>query len=152
MDEKVIFRTMKGDDLDAVCEIERLSFKNPWTKEAFSFELNENPFSFSYIAEMDEQIIGYAFIHIADDFSHLVNIAISPDYRNIGIGEKFLRFLIGLVKELKSPKVVLEVRKNNISAIRLYEKLGFESVREEKGYYQDGESALVMFLDLKLDG
>jgi len=143
MDEKVIFRTMKGDDLDAVCEIERLSFKNPWTKEAFSFE---------YIAEMDEQIIGYAFIHIADDFSHLVNIAISPDYRNIGIGEKFLRFLIGLVKELKSPKVVLEVRKNNISAIRLYEKLGFESVREEKGYYQDGESALVMFLDLKLDG
>ena len=149
MDKKVIFRTMKEDDLDAVCEIENLSFKNPWTKEALGFELNENPFCFSYIAEINEQVVGYAFIHITDDFSHLVNIAVSPEYRNVGIGENFLKFLFCIVKELKSQKMVLEVRKNNISAIRLYEKLGFETVREEKGYYQDGESALIMFLELK---
>ena len=42
----------------------------------------------------------------------------------------------------------LEVRISNISAIKLYEKLGFERVKRNYGYYLDGEDALVMAIAL----
>lgn len=44
----------------------------------------------------------------------------------------------------------LEVRRSNMGAIRLYEKLGFRSVGIRRGYYSDtGEDAIVMMLNIK---
>ncbi|MEM4658042.1 MAG: GNAT family N-acetyltransferase, partial [Candidatus Methanosuratincola sp.] len=43
-------------------------------------------------------------------------------------------------------KIVLEVRKSNIEAKRLYQKFGFAKKKEIKGYYKDGEDAEVMEL------
>jgi ribosomal-protein-alanine N-acetyltransferase len=38
----------------------------------------------------------------------------------------------------------LEVREHNQPAISLYQKFGFETMYVRKGYYPDGENALVM--------
>jgi ribosomal-protein-alanine N-acetyltransferase len=42
----------------------------------------------------------------------------------------------------------LEVRISNFPAIKLYEKLGFENVKRNHGYYLDGEDAFVMAVTL----
>lgn len=47
-------------------------------------------------------------------------------------------------EEYSAAECYLEVRISNISAIKLYEKLGFEKVKRNHGYYLDGEDALVM--------
>lgn len=41
-------------------------------------------------------------------------------------------------------QVVLEVRKSNIPAIKLYEGMGFKVAGERPKYYKDGETALIM--------
>ena len=46
-----------------------------------------------------------------------------------------------------NPIVTLEVRKSNLVAINLYQKLGFEIVGTRKKYYSDNrEDALIMTL------
>ena len=43
---------------------------------------------------------------------------------------------------------MLEVRVSNAAAIALYEQLGFLQVGRRKGYYQDGEDAILMNMDI----
>ncbi|MFN3265192.1 MAG: hypothetical protein ACK42C_09885, partial [Aquificaceae bacterium] len=49
----------------------------------------------------------------------------------------------------KAKKFILDVRRSNLRAIRLYQSLGFKIIYERQGYYSDGESAFVMSLDLE---
>jgi ribosomal-protein-alanine N-acetyltransferase len=44
--------------------------------------------------------------------------------------------------------MMLEVGVNNVSAIALYEKLGYENISTRKGYYGPGLDALVMRKEL----
>lgn len=147
--DEITFRMLKEEDLKDVERIENSSFKYPWPLEALKFELLENPFCISLALESSGKFIGYAFLHIASDFSHLVNIAIEKNFRGIGLGEKFLRHILKVSRNAGVKRVVLEVRKSNIVAIKLYEKVGFSILREQKAYYQDGESALIMAYELK---
>jgi cellulose biosynthesis protein BcsQ len=51
------------------------------------------------------------------------------------------------LKELKNQgieKIFLEVRKSNIPAKSLYEKIGYKEISVRKKYYSDGEDAVVM--------
>ena len=41
--------------------------------------------------------------------------------------------------------LTLEVRVSNTAAIKLYENFGLKSVGRRKGYYEDGEDALIMW-------
>ena len=43
--------------------------------------------------------------------------------------------------------VELEVRKNNLNAIRFYQKFGFRLVDLKENYYHDGEDAFIMLLE-----
>jgi ribosomal-protein-alanine N-acetyltransferase len=46
--------------------------------------------------------------------------------------------------------VALELRRTNLAARSLYERLGFAVIGERKGYYSDtGEDAVEMRLDLR---
>ncbi len=40
--------------------------------------------------------------------------------------------------------IMLEVRNHNLSAVRLYQRLGFVVTGMEYGYYRDGEDAIIM--------
>jgi ribosomal protein S18 acetylase RimI-like enzyme len=49
----------------------------------------------------------------------------------------------------RAKRVLLEVRASNAKAIAMYEhRLGFASVGRRRGYYADGEDALLMALAL----
>lgn len=153
MDEKeknifsdILFRYMEERDLSLISVIENETFKEPWPYEALEYELKENPFCFSYVLEKGKRVIGYAFLHINESFSHLVNIAIEKTFRGKGIGEYFLRQIIKNAEIKGSKSMVLEVREGNTAAVNLYLKLGFRIVRKQKKYYHDGEDALIMSL------
>ena len=45
---------------------------------------------------------------------------------------------------------MLEVSRNNIAAIQLYERNGFNTVHTRRAYYNDGADALL--LNLAIDG
>ena len=59
--------------------------------------------------------------------------------------------MIKLIEDCYQEKIkyiTLEVRESNVAAISLYDKNGFVSIGERKGYYQDNnEDALIMFTE-----
>jgi len=68
-------------------------------------------------------------------------IAVKKSYWNQGIGTMLLEQILDFAKNVaKSEIVSLEVRSDNKSAIRLYEKFGFKKIGTFKGYFKINES------------
>lgn len=142
-------RKMVITDIDSILEIEHTSFAVPWTRQSFFNELTINHFANYVVLESDGKIVGYCGVWIAHEHANITNIAILPDYRGQGFGEKLLNHIVELAKEKEAEGISLEVRQSNDIAKNLYTKLGFKPGGVRKNYYTDnGEDALVMWVEL----
>ncbi|MEW6456184.1 MAG: ribosomal protein S18-alanine N-acetyltransferase [Acidobacteriota bacterium] len=142
--EELKIRRMREEDLNKVLEIENLSFSNPWSRNAFLFELVNRGISYPIIIEKEDKIIGYSIMWIIGEESHITNIAIHPHYRKMGIGKFILEKLITISKKRKAKYISLEVRKSNKNAVMLYEKMEFKLIGIRKNYYTNPlEDALI---------
>ncbi|MFZ5354317.1 MAG: tRNA (adenosine(37)-N6)-threonylcarbamoyltransferase complex dimerization subunit type 1 TsaB [Bacillota bacterium] len=146
---KILIRNMTSEDIVPVHEIEVLSFKTPWSKEAFTEEIHKNNLAKYVVAQIDDRVVGYGGMWQILDEGHITNIAVHPDYRKHKIGEKIVQALIQKAKDLNINRLTLEVRASNDAAIGLYRKLGFTDCGIRKGYYYDtGEDAIIMWKEL----
>jgi len=138
---------MNEDDLSSVMEIENLSYPTPWNLSSFKGEIENRPISNPYVIIFRplEKIIGYViYWHIRNEVQ-ISNIAISPDYRQMGVGEGVLRKVLVEMRRKGIDFVFLEVRPSNLAARHLYEKLGFTMLGLRRGYYRNpSEDAIVM--------
>lgn len=108
-----------------------------------------------------EKIVGYVLGKMEDDpeaadktpHGHITSLSVMRTYRRMGIAEKLMRQSLYAMCELFGAQYVsLHVRKSNRAALHLYrDSLKFEVQSIEKSYYQDGEDAYAMRLDLKLE-
>ncbi len=146
-------RAMTQDDIERVLIVEKSTFENPWTKNNFLDEFKNSDLSLQYVLEIDGLVIGFIIIWIVMDECHLANIAIHPDFQKRGYAQTLMNEVFQIAKKKNCKKVMLEVRKSNIPAIKLYEKNKFHKVGERKDYYHDGfmnaEDAILMDCDLK---
>lgn len=142
-------RKMTVDDIDRVFEIETLSFKTPWTKDAFYKEVVENTLAEYLVLTLFDEVIGYGGMWLIMDEIHITNIAVAPDHRGKGYSSVLVASLIQFGKEKRFNHMTLEVRVSNHVAIALYEKFGFVGVGKRPKYYIDtNEDALVMWKEL----
>ena len=141
---QLTFRKMTMDDVETVATIEFESFSLPWTLEDFWYETIRKD-SISIVAELDGQIVAYACVWISFDEADVANIAVDEKFRGLGIGTKLFAEIIRQVKLRGVNAITLEVRVSNTAAIKLYENFGLKSVGRRKGYYEDGEDALIMW-------
>jgi len=125
-------------------EIELRSFPTPWSEWAFRRELKSKN-AHLLVAKIGREVVGYLDIWIVLDEAHITNIAVAPEHRRKGIGEKLMRHALEMAKSKGVRKVTLEVRQGNIPAQNLYRKFGFKLLGVRKEYYTDtGEDALIM--------
>lgn len=145
---KVNIRRMTMEDVPKVHQIEQACFAIPWSQKSFEKEMNQNPCARYLVAETGEDIIAYAGAWLILQEGHITNIAVLPQYRKMGIGQKVTQALLQYAANLGVQYVTLEVRRSNIAAQKLYEKLGFIKVGERKKYYEDNqEDAFIMVND-----
>lgn len=145
---KLQIERMKVEHLDEVVKIENESFRYPWSRDAFAWEVNSQ-ITLPVVGKVDGKVVGYLVIWMAYDEMHLGNIAVAKRWRRKGIGEKLMKWLIEEAKRRNVVRLTLEVRATNYPAISLYKKFGFKEVAVRKRYYPEGEDALVMLLDVK---
>ena len=139
------FDELLVSDLDEVMEIERLSFKTPWSRFAFIHEMQFERSLFK-VMRIGGRLVGYGGFWYVLDEAHISNIAIHPDYRKRGLAKTLLIHLLEEAIAKGASKATLEVRRSNIAAQRLYGAFGFKVVTVRKNYYSDeNEDALVMW-------
>lgn len=149
----ITIRPMRASDLEQVHLIDKMSFSLPWPESAFRYELFDNPNSLLWVADAsqptaDDMIVGAIVIWLILDEAHIATLAIHPDYRRRGIGERLLVTALGAVMQSGSKLATLEVRAGNFAAQALYQKFHFKIVGRRLRYYQDNnEDALIMTLE-----
>lgn len=136
-------RYMEIDDLDQVMPIENDCFSVPWTREGFFTFLTRKDSMF-LVAEEKGEILGYCGILMVLDEADVTNVAVRKDRRKEGIGGFLMKSLILLAEEQGIVTFHLEVRESNLSARRLYERLGFYTDGLRKGYYTDPDEDAVL--------
>jgi ribosomal-protein-alanine N-acetyltransferase len=143
-----LFRRMTVEDIQAVHEIDMLSFSLPWSERSFRFELTENPVSRGWVAEVNGQIAAMLVLWFFVDEAHIATIAVHPDFRRQGIGEEILIHALQAAQDEGARRAFLEVRAGNAAAQGMYKKYGFEVTGVRPGYYKDNnEDALLMNLE-----
>ncbi|MGV3465327.1 MAG: ribosomal protein S18-alanine N-acetyltransferase [Heyndrickxia sp.] len=145
----ITFRKANLEDLDGILKVELASFTLPWSQEAFYNEFVNNQFAHYFVLEHNDNIIGYCGVWIVVDEAHITNIAISPEYRGLKLGESLMKKMMEYARLHRVHSMTLEVRVTNHIAQSLYRKLGFQDGGIRKGYYTDNhEDALVMWVKL----
>lgn len=97
-------------------------------------------------AEGGGVISGYLCRWLVAGESHILNIAAHPDFRRCGVGTALMTEAVAEARARSVSLMILEVRRSNLEARRLYRKFGFEERRLRRNYYGPGEDALVMEL------
>ncbi len=137
--------TLKEDDLCQVVEIERASFRSPWKREHFRFEIHENREAVNLVARQGDVVLGYTCVWELESEMKINNLVVRSDYRRRGLARWMLGRILDRAREGGRATAKLEVRTSNRAAIRLYEAHGFVEVGRRKGYYRaEREDAIVM--------
>lgn len=147
--EGIKLRSMTQADLSQVLAIEEECFSSPWSINSFKYEIEQSESIFK-AAVLDEQVVGYVCLRTMLDITHVMNLAVLPQYRRMGIGLILLR---DALHELRRQRpdikfVTLEVRESS-GALKLYEKAGFAAIGKRKGYYHSpDEDAIIMGMEI----
>lgn len=127
-----------------VAELEKLCFSEPWSEKSVASEL-ENELSLWLIAEENGVVLGYVGSQTVLDETDMMNVAVHPDHRRLGIAAALITELVSQLKKRGSRCLKLEVRVSNEGAIALYETLGFVKLGLRKNYYRNPkEDALIL--------
>lgn len=143
------FRAMHIADLDTIMVIEPQIYPYPWTRGNFSDSLNSG-----YTAQTlleGEEIIGYSLMMLVLDEAHLLNLSVAKTYQKQGFGRALLEHMVDVAKSKQMANMFLEVRQSNLSAIALYENMGFNEMAIRRNYYPAAngrEDAILMGLAL----
>jgi ribosomal-protein-alanine N-acetyltransferase len=150
---RLLIEPMSLDDLEAVHQIELVSFRAPWPPNAYRSELESNRLANYLVARAEGEIVAYGGMWLMVDEAHITTFAVHPAWRRQGIGERLLLAFIDTAVARHAREATLEVRLSNIAARRLYEKYGFRPVGLRSRYYSDdGEDALIMTTEPLADG
>lgn len=147
-------RPMQDAHLPAVMAVERRAYPFPWTEGIFRdcLRAGYSAWVLTDAAAPAAEIFGYALMTMAVDEAHILNLCVDPEQQRQGLGEFMLQHLLRLARAANATIALLEVRKSNDAAQRLYERLGFERLGLRKGYYPAAEGrredALVLGLQL----
>jgi [ribosomal protein S18]-alanine N-acetyltransferase len=142
-------RRLALQDLDGIERIENAVYPTPWSRSMFAGELAK-PSSLC-VGGFDPdsgRLIAYLIVSRYVDAWHIMNLAVHPGWRRVGVASRLLDELFELTADDRRRGYTLEVRVSNTSAIALYERFGFETSGIRRGYYTDNrEDALIMWKD-----
>lgn len=140
----MIVRPMELNDLDKIIVLENDLYKKPWNKNQFKYEIEENEFSYSFILEDDGTLIGYYIFWKLFENANITKVSIAREFQGRGLANILLLDCLKRIKLLECEVVDLEVRVSNFKAVNLYKKHEFIQTHVRKGYYEDGEDALIL--------
>jgi ribosomal-protein-alanine N-acetyltransferase len=110
----------------------------------------ERPWARFWVARAapDAAPVAFMLAWVVADELHLHHIATDPAHRRKGAASALMAALLAHGASVQTRLVLLEVRRSNRPAIRLYRGFGFTAMGLRRDYYADGEDAIEMRLTL----
>ena len=131
------------DDLADLVMLEKASFKFERISERQLRRHLESLTAEVMVATRERQVVGAAvvFFRKGTDITRLYSLAVAKGSRGNGLGEALLASVAHSARRRGSRRLRLEVRSDNPTAQRLYERLGYRHFGSHDGYYEDGQDA-----------
>ena len=134
--EAVCIRPVGEGDIDRIVQAEQACFTHPWTGENIRSELEKEQSCF-LAAYYHETMVGYGSLSVVWQVAYMNNLAVLPDYRQMGIADRLLEELEAFCRQQKADSITLEVRSQNEAAKALYRKHGFVRQGSRRHFYRD---------------
>jgi ribosomal-protein-alanine N-acetyltransferase len=141
---RIEVRPFELRDLDRILAIERASFgADAWNQKLLLGYFRECPALF-FTAKIARHIAGYSITCISRRDAELVSIAVGERDRRRGVGQALLSETLTILRSRRIKNWRLMVDASSQTALRFYERYGFERTRIVKGYYGAGRDGLGM--------
>jgi ribosomal-protein-alanine N-acetyltransferase len=148
---RVHIRWMIRRDMPEVLQAEQQSFEFPWTEEDFLRCLRQRN-CIGMVAEQGERVVGFMIYELHKARLHILNFAVHPRFRRLGVGGQMVSKLIGKLSSHRRTRITLEVRETNLQAQLFFKAQGFRGTRVLRNFYEDsGEDAYLMQYSLTND-
>jgi [ribosomal protein S18]-alanine N-acetyltransferase len=132
----ISIRPMGLEDLPIVAKIDNSAFSLEWANSIHSLELAFQQSSFTSVAEMDGEIVGYQFSTISTIGGHLARLAVKTDYQGKGIGYCLVYDVLTDFRRRGVLHITVNTQQSNQSSIALYARAGFKTTGESYRVYQ----------------
>lgn len=137
------------DDLDAILALENqgdewdLQWNEIGIRQSF-----DNPNYRCYLYENGEEAKGFVSVMMLAGEAEILRVVVHANARLQGVASKMLGDLIETLRVEGVSAIFLEVNSLNYPAYSLYKKLGFAEIGRREEYYEHGQDAVLMRLDL----
>ena len=140
-------RGLEPGDLQACLLLDAQSLHGLWSAEQWTTELTEarRPGVGLWLAG---QLVAMACGWLVVDELHITLVAVAPDQQRRGLGRQVLAALLAAGHQQGARHATLEVAAGNTAARALYRAAGFREAGRRRGYYRNGDDALIQWLRL----
>lgn len=141
----MIISTAHHDDMAALLALEEAGFEasERWSEASWQAEL-DNDQRLVLVSREHDQIEAVASFGVLDDTAELLRVIVAPERAGRGVARKLLSVGKQWAGQAGAERMLLEVRHDNMAALRLYQATGFEPIAQRPDYYGPGRHAVVM--------
>jgi ribosomal-protein-alanine N-acetyltransferase len=132
-----MIRKVQPADFEELLKIEAEAFPKSQYDLGQFWNLHQT-YPNTFLVDVTELINGYIVFSLE---GHLISMAVRSGLRRKGIGTRLVQEASAYCAD---KPLLLEVRVSNLGAQEFYLALGFNFIGRAKGYYHDGEDALLM--------
>lgn len=144
MSARISVRPPQLGDARALAEAELECFSDPWPPQFFMSEILADGRFNRLLVDSAGRMVAYLFCAWQYLDLHVLKVATLPEFRRTGLARRLMALAEDHAVEMGGESLTLEVRESNGAAIAMYEMLEYDRAGISAGYYQNGESAVVM--------
>ncbi|MBS1802841.1 MAG: GNAT family N-acetyltransferase [Acidobacteria bacterium] len=142
------YRLFEPADFHDLYAIEEVCFQPPYRfARRYMRQLISSANSATWIAEEDQAMKGFAIVEWSQQgngvIAYIATIEVLPEFRKLGVGAELLRRLEGSANAERAVAIWLHVDMENASAIRLYERLGYQNSGRVEDFYARNRPAVM---------
>ncbi len=127
------YRVALEEEISCLSQLSGECGSDRWSEDAFLPEFKKG--SVIMCCECDKTVVAFAVVGVSFDEGYLHLVATHPDFRKQGIASRLLAECEEKCRAKGVEKILLDVRVSNITAVSLYQSLGYSTLCTRKNFY-----------------
>jgi [ribosomal protein S18]-alanine N-acetyltransferase len=149
----LIFENAQNAHVMILASLHQTSFDKPWTAREFGQMLGHPDTTGLIALNRVGTPLGFILVRSIVDEVEILTLCVDPQYRVRKIATRILNSVATTCKIQGIIKIFLEVAEDNLPALGLYQRCGFEKAGQRSGYYRKpgevAKNAIVMVNSLR---